>query len=76
MVFIRPTIIRDGVTMNEISQKKYQYIRAQQLKRQSQGIPLMPFTEGPSLPDWDNSLSLPPSYEEYLLNKDKAEDKD
>ncbi|GAC17917.1 type II secretion system secretin GspD [Paraglaciecola arctica] len=76
MVFIRPTIIRDGVTMNKISQKKYQYIRAQQLKRQSQGIPLMPFTEGPSLPDWDNSLSLPPSYEEYLLNKDKAEDKD
>jgi general secretion pathway protein D len=76
MVFIRPTIIRDGVTMNEISQKKYQYIRAEQLKRQSQGIPLMPFTEGPSLPEWDDTLSLPPSYEEYLLNKDKAEDKD
>jgi len=76
MVFIRPTIIRDGVTMNSISQKKYQYIRAEQLKRQSQGIPLMPFTEGPSLPEWDDSLSLPPSYEEYLLNKDKAEDKD
>ena len=36
MVFIRPTIIRDGVTMNEISHKKYQYIRAEQLKRQSQ----------------------------------------
>ncbi|WP_339720573.1 type II secretion system secretin GspD [uncultured Paraglaciecola sp.] len=76
MVFIRPTIVRDGVTMNEISQKKYQYIRAEQLKRQSQGIPLMPFTEGPSLPEWDETLSLPPSYEEYLLNKDKAEDKD
>ena len=48
MVFIRPTIIRDGVTMNEISHKKYQYIRAEQLKRQSQGIPLMPNTEGPT----------------------------
>tara|TARA_R110000868_G_scaffold119472_7_gene317145 strand:- start:113 stop:2173 length:2061 start_codon:yes stop_codon:yes gene_type:complete len=76
MVFIRPTIVRDGVTMNKISQQKYQYIRAEQLKRQSQGIPLMPFTEGPSLPEWDDTLSLPPSYEEYLLNKDKSEDKD
>ncbi|MEP1448524.1 MAG: type II secretion system secretin GspD [Paraglaciecola sp.] len=76
MVFIRPTIVRDGVTMNEISQKKYQYIRAEQLKRQSQGIPLMPFTDGPSLPEWDEKLSLPPSYEDYLLNKDKTEDKD
>jgi general secretion pathway protein D len=76
MVFIRPTIIRDGMTMNKISQKKYQYIRAEQLKRQSQGIPLMPFTEGPTLPEWDEALSLPPSYDEYILNKDKSEDKD
>jgi general secretion pathway protein D len=76
MVFIRPTIIRDGVTTNEISRKKYQYIRAEQLKRQSQGIPLMPFTDGPSLPEWDEALSLPPSYDEYLLNKAKTEDKD
>jgi general secretion pathway protein D len=76
MVFIRPTIVRDGVTMNKISQQKYQYIRAEQLKRQSQGIPLMPFTEGPALPEWDDTLSLPPSYEEYLLNKNKSEDKD
>lgn len=76
MVFIRPTIVRDGVTMNDISQKKYQYIRAEQLKRQAEGIPLMPFTDGPSLPEWDEKLSLPPSYEDYLLNKDKTEDKD
>jgi general secretion pathway protein D len=74
MVFIRPTIIRDGVTMNEISQKKYQYIRAEQLKRQSQGIPLMPFTESPSLPEWDDKLSLPPSFENYILNKDEEKD--
>ncbi|WP_158972738.1 type II secretion system secretin GspD [Paraglaciecola sp. L3A3] len=74
MVFIRPTIIRDGVTMNKISQRKYQYIRGEQLKRQSQGIPLMPLTEGPALPEWDEQLSLPPSFNEYLENKDKAED--
>lgn len=76
MVFIRPTIIRDGVTMNDISQKKYQYIRAQQLERQSQGIPLMPNTKGPALPEWDNSLSLPPSFDDYIMNKDQAEEKD
>jgi general secretion pathway protein D len=73
MVFIRPTIVRDGVTMNEISHRKYNYIRAEQLKRQSQGIPLMPFTEGPSLPAWDDKLSLPPTYDEYLQSKDKEE---
>jgi len=71
MVFIRPTIIRDGVTMNEISHKKYQYIRAEQLKRQSQGIPLMPNTKGPTLPEWNDKLSLPPSFEDYIMNKDK-----
>jgi general secretion pathway protein D len=74
MVFIRPTIIRDGITMNEISHRKYNYIRAEQLKRQSQGIPLMPFTEGPSLPEWDDKLSLPPSFEEYIQQKDKLQD--
>jgi general secretion pathway protein D len=76
MVFIRPTIIRDGVTMNEISHKKYQYIRAQQLKRQADGIPLMPNTEGPTLPDWDDKLSLPPSFEDYIMSKDKEKDND
>jgi general secretion pathway protein D len=76
MVFIRPTIIRDGVTMNEISHKKYQYIRAQQLKRQADGIPLMPNTEGPTLPDWDDKLSLPPSFEDYIMNKDNEKDND
>ena len=76
MVFIRPTIIRDGVTMNEISHKKYQYIRAQQLERQSQGIPLMPNTDGPTLPEWDDRLSLPPSFDDYLLNKEQEKDND
>ena len=73
MVFLRPTIVRDGVTMNEISHRKYNFIRAQQLKRQEAGIPLMPFTEGPSIPEWDDALTLPPSFEEYILEKDKKE---
>ena len=50
MVFLRPSIVRDAATMNEISHRKYNYIRAQQLDRQADGIPLMPFEKGPELP--------------------------
>nr|WP_100658607.1 type II secretion system secretin GspD [Alteromonas flava] len=73
MVFLRPKIVRDGVTMNEISHRKYNFIRAQQLQRQSEGIPLMPASEGPVIPEWNDALTLPPSYEEYLLEKQKKE---
>ncbi len=76
MVFIRPTIIRDGVTMNSISHKKYNFIRAEQLKRQAEGIPLMPFTDGPSLPEWNDALALPPSFEDYLMEKDKKKEQE
>ena len=74
MVFLRPSIVRDAATMNEISHRKYNYIRAQQLDRQADGIPLMPFKKGPELPAWDDALSLPPSFEEYLEAKDKKDD--
>ncbi|MCP4949958.1 MAG: type II secretion system protein GspD, partial [Aestuariibacter sp.] len=71
MVFLRPKIVRDGVTMNEISKQKYNFIRAEQLQRQSQGVTLMPQTDTPVLPDWDESLALPPSYEEYLKRREE-----
>lgn len=74
MVFLRPTIVRDGVTMNEISHRKYNFIRAQQLKRQADGIPLMPNTEGPSIPEWDDALSLPPTFEEYIMEQERKKD--
>ncbi|MCW8109051.1 type II secretion system secretin GspD [Alteromonas ponticola] len=73
MVFIKPTIVRDGVTMNEISHRKYNYIRAQQLKRQQEGIPLMYDKEGPSMPEWNDALTLPPTFEEYLMEKERRE---
>jgi general secretion pathway protein D len=69
MVFLRPTIVRDGVLMNQISHRKYNFIRAQQLKRQSEGVPLMPFAETPTVPEWDDALELPPTFEEYLMEK-------
>ncbi len=74
MVFIRPTIIRDGVTMNTISNRKYNYIRAEQLKRQADGIPLMPFSKGPQLQEWDESMALPPSFEDYMDNSSEQVD--
>ncbi|MBC3765863.1 type II secretion system secretin GspD [Neptunicella marina] len=73
MVFIRPTIVRDGVTMDKISNKKYNYIRAEQLIQRADGVNLMPRTETPVLPEWDDRMALPPSYNEYI--KQKADDK-
>jgi len=74
MVFLKPTIVRDGATMNSISHRKYNYIRALQLKRQQEGVSLMPYTETPSMPEWNDALALPPSFEEYLSEKEKQKE--
>ncbi|WP_416306901.1 type II secretion system secretin GspD [Neptunicella sp. SCSIO 80796] len=76
MVFIRPTIIRDGLTMDKISNKKYNYIRAQQLERRANGVNLMPNTNTPVLPEWDAQMALPPNYENYLQDKNNKDNKD
>jgi general secretion pathway protein D len=75
MVFLRPTIVRDGMTMNKISHRKYNYIRAEQLRRQQEGVSLMPHSQTPSLPEWNNELSLPPTFEEYLKEKEQQDKK-
>ncbi|WP_299019965.1 type II secretion system secretin GspD [uncultured Photobacterium sp.] len=59
MVFIKPTIIRDGVTADGITQRKYNYIRAEQLYRADKGISLMPDAEMPVLPKYGEDISLP-----------------
>ncbi|WP_218354249.1 type II secretion system secretin GspD [Alteromonas lipotrueiana] len=74
MVFLRPKIVRDGVTMNEISHRKYNYIRAQQIRHQQEGGSFLTDDEQPSMPGWDDSLALPPSFEEYILEQQKKED--
>lgn len=50
MVFIRPTILRNGLAADGISQRKYNYIRAEQIYRDEQGLSLMPQTAQPILP--------------------------
>ncbi|MCV5466559.1 type II secretion system protein GspD, partial [Escherichia coli] len=44
MVFIRPTILRDGMAADGVSQRKYNYMRAEQIYRYQQGLSLMPHT--------------------------------
>jgi general secretion pathway protein D len=66
MVFIRATIIRDGNAMNEISKKKYNYIRADEIRKQEEGLSLMDDAKMPLLPEWNDALVLPPSFDEYM----------
>lgn len=66
MVFIKATIVREGSAISGISKTKYNYIRAEQLKRDEEGIRLMPFTKQVVLPEWDDSLTLPPTFDEYM----------
>lgn len=66
MVFIKPTIMRDGTVMNEVSQRKYNYMRAQQLNEKEQGVSLLPNTTTPELPDWGTEPKLPPEIQQKL----------
>jgi general secretion pathway protein D len=66
MVFIKATIVREGSAISGISKTKYNYIRAEQLKRDEEGIRLMPNTKQVILPEWDDSLALPPTFDEYM----------
>lgn len=73
MVFIRPTIMRDGGVMSDISQRKYNYIRAKQLVEQDDGISLMPQTDTPELPVWGKDKELPAEIQQRLDGMDKGE---
>ncbi|GIU25675.1 type II secretion system secretin GspD [Shewanella sp. MBTL60-007] len=66
MVFIKPTIIRDGITMEGIAGRKYNYFRALQLEQQERGVNLMPNAEVPVLEEWDQDAYLPADVNEVL----------
>jgi len=76
MVFIKATIVRDGSAISGISKQKYNYIRAEQLKRDEEGIRLMPNTPQAILPEWDESLKLPPSFEQYMEQQNQHPQQD
>jgi len=76
MVFLRATIIRDAGLMDEISKEKYNYIRADELRKQEDGLELMNNDQLPLLPKWNEALVLPPSFDKYLGDKNKSKEND
>ncbi|WP_038175442.1 type II secretion system secretin GspD [Vibrio pacinii] len=56
MVFIKPTIIRDGMTADGITQRKYNFIRAEQLYKADQGLKLMDDAHIPVLPEFGDDI--------------------
>jgi len=73
MVFLRPTIITDAQVMNTMAKDKYNFIRADEIRKQEEGLSLMSDEHLPILPEWSDDLSLPPSFDEYqdTLQKEK-----
>jgi general secretion pathway protein D len=69
MVFIHPTIVRSSHDMTSLSRGKYNYMHALQLDQQSKGIPLMPSIESPLLEEWNDSMALPPSFEDVARKR-------
>ncbi|MDF2184873.1 type II secretion system secretin GspD [Grimontia hollisae] len=59
MLFIKPTIIRTGLTADGITQRKYNYIRAEQIFRAQEEVKLMPGVKTPVLPEFGSDATLP-----------------
>ncbi|WP_394145838.1 type II secretion system secretin GspD [Vibrio atypicus] len=66
MVFIKPTIIRDGVTADGITQRKYNFIRAEQLYKADQGLKLMDNSHIPVLPSFGEDISHPAEIQAFV----------
>jgi general secretion pathway protein D len=76
MVFIKPTIIRDGMTADGITQRKYNYIRAEQLYNAEKGLKLMDDANIPILPKFGSDVQHPAEIQAFFdqlddENKDK-----
>ena len=72
MVFLKPQIITDEKVMHTMAKEKYNYIRADQLRKQEEGLSLMRDENLPILPKWSDELALPPSFEEYQESIEKG----
>lgn len=70
MVFIKPTIIRDGMTADGITQRKYNFIRAEQLYKADQGLKLMNDAHIPVLPKFGEEIRHPVEIQAFLDQMD------
>ncbi|WP_373958892.1 type II secretion system secretin GspD [Vibrio gigantis] len=66
MVFIKPTIIRDGMTADGITQRKYNFIRAEQLYKSEQGLKLMDDDNIPVLPKFGADINHPAEIQAFI----------
>jgi len=66
MVFIKPTIIRDGMTADGITQRKYNFIRAEQLYKSEQGLKLMDNDNIPVLPKFGSERNHPAEIQAFI----------
>jgi general secretion pathway protein D len=66
MVFIKPTIIRDGMTADGITQRKYNFIRAEQLYKSEQGLKLLDDDNIPVLPKFGSDMNHPAEIQAFI----------
>ena len=62
MVFLRPTVLRDGAQLNSLTSERYDYIRGEQAnaRAKSAASPVLPTVESPMLPNFPSAGSPRP----------------
>lgn len=70
MVFIKATIIRNNASIRGVSNRKYSLMRAEQLLQQEDGVALMPYTDVPVLPKFNEERVISPELRKYLEDQD------
>ncbi|HCH02246.1 MAG TPA: type II secretion system protein GspD [Vibrio sp.] len=73
MVFIKPTIIRDGMSIDGLSRRKYNYIRAEQLYKAQKGLKLLPNAKTPVLPKFGQGARQPAEIQAFLEQLNQSE---
>jgi len=75
MVFIKPTIIRTGVAADSVTQRKYNYIRAEQLYKADEGLDLLNNSNIPVLPKFGDEGNHPPELQAIINQVNKTSKK-
>ena len=63
MVFMQPTIVRDRAVSDDLTSRKYNFMRARQMQHQQRGISGLPDQRAPALPPMERA-DLPPPFAE------------
>ena len=66
MVFIKPTIIREGMTADGITQRKYNFMRAEQLYKAQEGLKLMDDSNIPVIPEFGREREHPAEIQAFI----------